>query len=120
MSYCRFSSDNFSSDLYCYASGCGYTTHVAGNRVLGDIPKMQSWDSANFNADEYVAAAAKQHEFLETANREAITLPHAGESFDDPTLEDFLARLLMLRELGYKFPDRVLEAVREEIAERHS
>ena len=42
MSYCRFSSEDFSSDVYCYAdcSG-GFTTHVASNRIIGDIPKSE-------------------------------------------------------------------------------
>ena len=40
MSYCRWSSDNWKCDLYCYedVSG-GITTHVAGNRIVGDIPE---------------------------------------------------------------------------------
>ena len=117
MSYCRFSSDNFSCDLYCYQSDRGYTTHVAGNRILGNIPKLPPFEFRLM--DEFIDAQLKQHEFLVTAKREPITLTHSGESFDDPTLEDFLARLLMLRELGYSFPDHVLDIVREEIAEKH-
>lgn len=44
-----------------------------------------------------------------------ITLPHAGESFNDPSLETFKERLLWLRSLGYRFPDYVLAMIDEEI-----
>lgn len=44
MSYCRFSSDNFKSDVYVYESvdDCFYT-HVAGNRlILPPFPEIRS------------------------------------------------------------------------------
>src|SRR5687767_6611694 len=39
MSYCRWSTDDFQCDLYCYedVSG-GFTTHVAGRRKIWDAP----------------------------------------------------------------------------------
>jgi hypothetical protein len=57
---------------------------------------------------------------VKSAKCEPLGLPHDGESFNDETLEDFLARLLMLREAGYRFPDYVLERVREEITAMNS
>lgn len=87
MSYCRWSSDNFECDLYCYSDvNGGYTTHVAGRRRQGD---------------ELVA----------------IGLPHDGKTFNDATLEEFKERLLSLRAAGYSFPNYVLETVDAEIAE---
>ena len=116
MSYCRFSSDDFACDLYCYedVSG-GWTTHVAGNRIVGDVPSIKGWHQ--MPPDEMAAAWEAQHKFLDACERQPIGLPHDGEMFNDPTLEDFRERLIYLRGVGYRFPDYVLEAVDEEIAE---
>ena len=120
MSYCRWSTDSFQCDLYCYedASG-GWTTHVAGNRVVGDPPR-EDWSLLG-QGEEGGKAFFKQHEalmdWLDTAERKPIGLPHDGESFNDGTLEAFRERLVMLRAAGYRFPDHVFESVDEEIAE---
>ena len=45
--------------------------------------------------------------------RRAIDLPHAGESFCDSTPEALKARLLYLRSVGYRFPDRVFADLEE-------
>lgn len=50
--------------------------------------------------------------------RHSIDLPHAGESFEDSSLEAFKARLLYLRSIGYRFPDCVLERIDDDIQER--
>ena len=113
MSYCRFSSDNWRSDVYAYAdvSG-GYTTHVASNRVIGDVPTLPRFDNRSF-----LEAYRRQMDFLRDAKREPIGGPYDGDSFNDEGLEEFLARLLSLREAGYYVPDGAIEAVREEIAD---
>jgi hypothetical protein len=43
MSYCRFSTDNFNSDVYVYESEQGYVVHIAENRYVFDrslLPKV--------------------------------------------------------------------------------
>lgn len=114
MSYCRWSSDNWKCDLYCYAHVDGsYTTHVAGNRIIGEPPEID-WDaSPQVIADQHKAA----HEFLQSCDRVDIDLPHVGETFKDATLEEFKARLLSLRAIGYHFPDHVLAEIDAEIFE---
>jgi hypothetical protein len=132
MSYCRWSSDNWKCDLYCYeeVSG-GFTTHVASNRIVGEVPEasfalLQKNDDLsvpeqvmrrlrNEAFKEWTEAQEKQSKFLDTCKHKPIGLPYDGESFNDPDLESFLKRLLHLREVGYKFPDYVLEEVKEEI-----
>ncbi len=115
MSYCRWSTDDFGCDLYCYEDvHGGWTTCVAGNRPVGDIPKV----TASFDEPAELARQMNvQHKWLETCERAPIGLPHDGEIFNDPTLEQFKARLLSLRALGYRFPDAVLDEVEIEIAE---
>lgn len=57
---------------------------------------------------------------LETVERVPIDLPHAGETFNDATAALFLERLVMLRGLGYKFQDDLLDAVQEEVDEENN
>src|ERR1700761_29275 len=115
MSYCRWSSDDWMCDLYCYED-CrgGWTTHVAGNRPI-DVPRNNC--DMFTDMDGWMKAHQEQMKALDSIGREDIELPYAGETFNDPTLEKFKDRLLMLRELGYKFPDYVLEEVEKEIAD---
>lgn len=121
MSLCRWSTDDFSCDLYVYNSGDDlYTIHVAGNRVIGDIPKITSdyLDSKTptSTVEEYVAQHKAQLDWLKDREREKITLKYAGESF---TLsgEMAIAKLHELKALGYKFPDYVITDIEDELTE---
>lgn len=114
MSYCRWSSDNFCCDLYVYESvQGGWETHVAGRRVVGSVPKIDMSSEKAFLESHH-----KQSEFMKTAERVDIGLPQDGASFTDYSLNELRARLIWLRELGYNFPDSVLECVEEEMREK--
>ena len=116
MSYCRWSSDNWKCDLYCYEDvNGGITTHVAAYRIVGDVPEVPLSLLKEGKTKEYYDAYKKQMDFLETAKREKIGLPYDGQSFNDPDHKSFLKRLLHLREVGYNFPDYVIEMVKEDI-----
>ena len=112
MSFCRWSSDNWACDLYCYedVSG-GFTTHVAGSRIanLQDMPKV----TAEIGTEEWSIQLKAQQTWDHVC--EPIGLAHDGASFNDPDLQSFQEMLLMLREAGYNFPDYVLNAIQEEI-----
>lgn len=121
MSYCRWSSDNWKCDLYCYAD-CqgGYTTHVASCRILGEVPPAPLSILTEKEPDEikikrFMSAHGKQMAFLDTCKRVNIGLAFDGLSFNDATLDLFLLRLFQLREAGYNYPDYVLEEVREDM-----
>ena len=118
MSYCRWSSNNWDCDLYCYAdSGGGYTTHVAENRIVGEVPKeppiRQGMTDAEW--DEYFKAHRKQMDWLKTAKHKHIGLPCDGQSFNDETLEEFLDRVTMLRDAGYHVPPWLIDDIRQEM-----
>lgn len=122
MSYCRWSSDNWRCDLYCYESGDNeYTTHVAGRRRVGleTLPPNPLSDLVHerIDADEWMRRYKAHHAMLQSLPFEDIDLPHAGETFCDASLEEFKDRLLYLRKVGYHFPDYVLETVDAEIAD---
>jgi hypothetical protein len=121
VSYCRWSSDNWRCDLYCYedVSG-GFTTHVAGNRIVGEIPKVdfQAWRERRITDEQYTEQHRAQMAFLDSCKREPIGLPADGCSYNDPDLETFLIRVEGLRAMGYNVPDYVIEAIKEEMQEQ--
>ena len=117
MSYCRFSSDNWRSDVYAYEDvNGGYTTHVASNRVVGEIPPdPRLGDLADMPAAEFQRKCRAVGEFLDNAERVPCGGPCDGEVFNDPDAASFLARLEGLRVAGYHVPDRAIARVREEV-----
>ena len=69
MAYCRWSSMNWRCDIYCYQHvDGGYTTHVASNRVLGDIPAEPSWDLIQTNQEQWVIEHKAVMDFLKPAS----------------------------------------------------
>jgi hypothetical protein len=116
MSYCRFSSDNWSSDVYVYANvdGC-WTIHVAGRRYTGEIPKVPPLCGDDVNA--FVAAHQAQLAALDTTTMVPIGLPHDCASFDEPTPGACADRLEELQALGYHVPQYAIDELRREASE---
>lgn len=115
MSYCRFSTDDFRCDLYCYVSGGGYVTMVAHSRhVFAEpLPRRVSMDSTA----RYLARDEKVMKMVENAKLVPIGLKYDGQSFVDQNLEDFLVTLRMLKKAGYRFPKYLIPSVKREIAD---
>ena len=121
MSFCRWSSDNWHCDLYCYHHVDGYyATEVAYRRIVGDIPEANMPGPGFTDEDwaEYVKAYKTQMDFVRDAEKRKIGLDYDGCSFADATPEEWLGTLNLLRQVGYRFPDYVIEAAQEEINER--
>ena len=122
MSYCRWSSNKSTCDLYCYedVSG-GYTTHVAGMRRIGaedvpDIPDMMSIDASDKAAvAEWARAYREQGKLISELPLAPIGLSEDGNTFNDPDLPSFLERVRWLRGLGYNVPEFVDEKILEEM-----
>jgi hypothetical protein len=112
MSYCRFSTDNFRSDIHCYASIQGaWVTHVAVNRIVGNIPKLPDPGET----EKWLKQYRKQMEFLDAAVHKPIGGPLDGQTFYDDDLESLKSRLLNLRLQGYIVPDSALERIEYEM-----
>ena len=115
MSYCRWSSDNWNCDLYCYAdcSG-GFTTWIAEMRHK-NVPKLPAFGSVPDN--EYWKLHDEQMYFLDTAELKPIGLKYDGERFNDPDLVSFLNRVLHLRKVGYNVPEYVIDRIKKEMGD---
>lgn len=116
MSYCRWSSDNWRCDVYCYED-CdgGWKTHVASNKLHG-IPIVE-WPEENTqeNMEKWASQIKAQMEAVGKAEMIPIGLPCDGESYNDPTLEEFKERLCGLKAMGYNVPSYVFEIIEEEV-----
>jgi len=117
VSYCRFSSDNWKSDVYSYADvNGGYTTHVAVSKLKGEVPTEVPFPKSGDEdaVQKWVESNRAVMAFLENAERVPLGLPHDGETFNDPDLQALRARLLSLRAVGYHVPERAIQRIDEE------
>lgn len=143
MSYYRFSSDNFKSDVYVYDAGDLLVTHVAGRRrAIAPIPMLpykvglfvarKTMTSSNRDTHklEYptklhklisnvcFSIISKLNWFHRTSLKfiplRNINLPFAGESFEDATAELCYNRLMQLRAIGYHVPQFALDCLLQE------
>lgn len=116
MSYVRFSSDNYHSDVYCYKGDDGFITHVASRRIVGDVPELPS--AMTSDKDEILAfldAHERQMAFLLQAERVPIGLPSDGLMFVDEDLAGMRDTLMRLRKEGYHVPESAFQAIEDEI-----
>ena len=125
MSYCRWSSDSFRCDLYCYEDvHGGWTTHVAGRRRVMPDDFRDPWsecDAKDLQDEEKFKKVWEGHqEFMSRLDEfpfEELSLPGAGKTYNDPTLEDFRARVASLLDAGFNGRPGLLEDIDAEIAE---
>lgn len=118
MSYCRWSSDDFQCDVYCYADTLGgYATHVAANRAIPAEPLPPKVPFDPQHMDAWLARHEKVMGMIAKAERHPIGLPHDGESFNDPSPDLAADRLMELREAGYRVPQYAIDALRQEAME---
>jgi hypothetical protein len=114
MSFCRWSSDNFQCDLYCYADvGGGYTTHVAGYR-------RRAWVRALFWLTDRRVKVGKQiirfgrfslPSLPHWMVHKRIGLPYDDYSFHDEELEQFYCTVLYLWSQGYNVSKDFLDRI---------
>lgn len=118
MSYCRFSSDNWKSDVYCYES-CygGWQIHVAANRHVSDTPIPELPPITLDNCDEWTAAYKAQSMWLDNADSVPIGLEYDGQAMVANDPDECVDVLLMLREAGYYVPQSAIDALIEEANE---
>jgi hypothetical protein len=140
VSYCRFSSDNWRSDVYVYEHVAGgWTTHVAGmKRALPPIPDFPLSRMPRFGAQlakgmRRPTYPSRWHEVaahcafriygiwhhvhmwsVDVIPLKPIGLPHDGESFSDETATACADRLEALRAIGYHVPQYAIDALRDE------
>ena len=108
MSYVRFSSDNFKSDVYAYESSRGFEIHVAGVRFESETPIPELFQIKPDMTEEEVASWLKRHEeqqeWINKAQRVPIGLSRDGKDFCFFTEEEMYGFLRELEREGYRVP----------------
>lgn len=118
MMYCRYSDDDFKCDISCHESTNGkLVTCVAAKRIEPSEP-LPAPVSLKEGYGPWIERHREMMRIIRSSPLVPIQLEHAGETFDDDTLPEFLARLKKLRDIGYRVPDRVIETVESEIREQ--
>lgn len=106
MSYCRFSSSDWKSDVYVYESENGIEVHVAANRFVEDLPPTPRLTEDN--AEEWIAAHNRQMEAIKTTAKRPIGGEYDGQSFTFGMPQEAAGFLERLTAVGYRVPDWVV------------
>ena len=119
MTYCRFSSDDWRSDIFAFEGEDGWVVEVAGRRLLTLPPAIDRGLDAS--TAEGRAIWQQQHReqmsHLATAERIAIDHPDAGSSHVCASAGAAADLLERLAAEGFHVPTYAIEQLRAEEAE---
>ena len=115
MSYCRFSSDCYQSDVYVYEGWNGIAIHVAGARLYSNQPRPEPPD--DMDPEKIIAYHAACREWAKAAELRIIGLPCDRQDFYESTPGEAAQKLIELRDMGYWVPEYAIEALQEEQTE---
>lgn len=111
MSFCRWSTDDYLCDLYCYESDEGFETHVANRRRVYKTPLPDKIVYSEATSEAFLVRHMTVGEYEEGKDFEYVPvgLEHNGESFVDSSMKEFIETLKMLKAAGYRFPFELIE-----------
>ena len=112
MSYCRFSSANWKSDVYIYDGSEGITIHVASFRYKGYISKIPNILDTEPKA--WREAYKKHHRCLAKCRQVNIDHELAGSTTYHRTVKEAVAELRFLQYEGFFVPEFVFDELDEE------
>lgn len=116
MSYCRWSSDCYLSDVYVYEADEGVRIHIASGKYISD--KTRPLKPPHFSSAKNMMAYIKECEiWVKTAHTEPIGLPFDGQSFTFDTYQEAAKKLIELKNIGYMVPQFAIDSLLEEAKE---
>jgi hypothetical protein len=115
MSYCRFSDDDYQSDVYVYESDEGIMIHVAGMRYIFDRSVLPEYvDLMTGDAEKYMQRHEILMDLIKNSARVKIGYEHDGKTFICEDEIEAVETLNMLRECGYHVPTSAMADLIEE------
>lgn len=124
MSYCRFSCDDFQSDVYAYETEGGYQIHVAAHKIEFCEPlpeKAPNPFSGGTTNQELLERWVDRHrvvlDIVDRSKRVPIGLSNDGQCHHVETIEEMLDFLVGLKSTGYRVPDHAFMFIENEIWE---
>lgn len=120
MSYCRFSTNDFSSDIYAYQCEEGIHIDVAANRVslAEPLPEPVAPPGRDATTDQLTAWMGRQQQVGNIVSRSETTPiahPTAGASRTFPAAGEALTYLEGLDRDGFNVPRQALDALTAEV-----
>lgn len=118
MSYCRYSSDGWQSDIYAYESCLGgVDVHVAGSRIVFDPahPYPDHRWTPGKSVEQIMEDCDEQDRAFSFAHREPLDSPYAGMTRNGLTHRAAYEWLLDLREAGLHVPEDALTLLKEDM-----
>ena len=106
-------------DVYAYESDEGYQIHLSAKRIMGPqtyVP-FSEFSRDQVTSEEFFEAYQLYVKALQNSAYVDNNLPYGMESYNLESLEEFLCKMLELREVGYLFPDYVLGTIIGEMNE---
>lgn len=121
MSYCRFSSDNFRSDVYVYFSVENmFVCHIA-SRKISNIEECPQVEVPAEDPTLFYNQYKSRRKWMDShAIRENIDHELAGTTFSTERPDDMAQSLLDLREEGFHVPQHAIDELLEEAQEWES
>ena len=115
MSYCRFSSDDWTCDVYVYEAAEGVCIDVASSRHVG-VPKLPKFE----NTTDWWLKYQEQMKVVHEAELVKIGLSLDGKDFYGLTYQEAFDKLTEIKTVGYNVPEYVFIALQEDIDETDS
>lgn len=114
MSICRFSGDNWKSDVYIYESAEGYCIHVASYRYV-DVPEVPPAPVNGSDGEwkEWFRLYHNQQDYLGTAEKVKIGGEFDGKSFCYDDIIDALSCVYAIQRAGYHIPEYAIDELEE-------
>lgn len=117
MSYCRFSTNGFRSDVYAYQDNNeAYVVHVAATRAI--IPDDLNPPGFDTPPDRFTEIYLTWYRAYDALPRVTLAQESAGKTFYESTLEDLEERLRDLQAEGLTVPDMAFEEIEFEMRDK--
>jgi hypothetical protein len=118
MSYCRWSSDDFTCDLYAWHDiSDNIVIHCSSNRRVWPEDLLPPKCSDDATTQEWAERFMEVMKLVDQTELIELDFEYAGERIACGTRSEAIEKFLELREIGYKFPDAVIEMLKAEIEE---
>jgi hypothetical protein len=110
MSYCRWSCDDFQSDVYAYEHCDGFfQIHIASKKRVFKEPLPVPVEYSPKNKAAWLLRIIKVAKILDRSDLVPIGFPFDGQSFSCATEEEMFDKLRELKQVGYRVPEHVLK-----------
>lgn len=116
MAYCRWSSDNWNSDVYVFEHYNGlYCIMVRGSVYPKEFPVKPN--AGEMGEEEYAQKLREYGKLLVEVKMEKFDMPLAGQTIELSSLPQLYEKLIWMQQSGYNVPQFALDTIFKEMKE---